>query len=63
MLVTSLSLMAEFIGSNSSSLAFVYGTMSFFWTNYQLDVEFFEMLNRKKTPNPVKNLSKKLIVP
>ena len=29
MLVTSLSLTAEFIGSNTSSSAFVYGTMSF----------------------------------
>ena len=61
MLVTSLSLTAEFISSNTSSSAFVYGTMSYFLTNCRLDLDVFCSVFQK-IPNPVVNLSKNLVV-
>jgi hypothetical protein len=62
MLVTSLSLTAEFIGSNTSSSAFVYGTMSFLDKLLTRFGGFF-CSAFQKNPNPVGNLSKKLMVP
>ena len=58
MLVTSLSLTAEFIGSNTSSSAFVYSTMSFLDKLLTGFGVFFGSAFQK-IPHPVGNLSKK----
>ena len=62
MLLTSLSLTAEFIGSNTSSLAFVYCTKSFLDKLLTRFGGVFFRSSFQKIPHPVGNLSKKLMV-